>query len=87
MISLNLRVLIAASAILSSFFGLAGITLDLGLVAKHDLAVGRQLLARGRVARDELALDAGLDARSVPQDRDGGRRALRLRGERADAPG
>ncbi|MBL1275283.1 MAG: GHKL domain-containing protein [Ectothiorhodospiraceae bacterium] len=43
MISLNLRVLIAASAILSSFFGLAGVTLDRSYRANAEQAMEEQL--------------------------------------------
>ncbi|NOX91518.1 MAG: hypothetical protein GXP18_03420 [Gammaproteobacteria bacterium] len=44
MLSLNLRVLIAASAILSSFFGLAGVTLDQNYRSSVEQALGEQLL-------------------------------------------
>ncbi|MCF6255334.1 MAG: ATP-binding protein [Gammaproteobacteria bacterium] len=44
MLSLNLRVLIAASAILSSFFGLAGVTLDQNYRNSVEQALEEQLL-------------------------------------------
>lgn len=43
MLSLNLRVLIAASAILSSFFGLAGVTLDKNYRSSVEQALEEQL--------------------------------------------
>ncbi len=57
MLSLNLRVLIAASAILSSFFGLAGVTLDKNYRSSVEQALEEQLL--GSVYT--LIAAAGLD--------------------------
>jgi len=57
MLSLNLRVLIAASAILSSFFGLAGVTLDQNYRSSVEQALEEQLL--GSVYA--LIAAAGLD--------------------------
>jgi two-component system sensor histidine kinase PhoQ len=57
MLSLNLRVLIAASAILSSFFGLAGVTLDQNYRSSMEQALEEQLL--GSVYA--LIATAGLD--------------------------
>jgi len=44
MLSLNFRVLIAASAVLSSFFGLAGVTLDQNYRSRVEQALEDQLL-------------------------------------------
>lgn len=57
MLSLNLRVLIAASAVLSSFFGLAGVTLDRGYRANAEQALEAQL--QGHIYA--LIAAAGLD--------------------------
>ncbi len=57
MLSLNLRVLIAASTVLSSFFGLAGITLDRGYRANAERALEEQL--QGHVYA--LIAAAGID--------------------------
>lgn len=72
MLSLNLRVLIAASAILSSFFGLAGVTLDQNYRNSVEQALEEQLL--GSVYT--LIAAAGLDEKghlmmstSVPDQR------------------
>lgn len=72
MLSLNLRVLIAASAILSSFFGLAGVTLDKNYRNSVEQALEEQLL--GSVYT--LIAAAGLDetghltmSTSVPDQR------------------
>lgn len=60
-ISLNLRVLIAASAVLSSFFGLAGMTLDRIYHANVEHALEERLLGHVYV----LIAAAGLDANGI----------------------
>ena len=57
MLSLNLRVLIAASAILSSFFGLAGVTLD--KTYRHSVEQGLEEQLQGYIYT--LIASAGLD--------------------------
>ncbi|MDT8384248.1 MAG: ATP-binding protein [Gammaproteobacteria bacterium] len=63
MLSLNLRVLIAASAILSSFFGLAGFTLDRVYRSTLEQSMEEQL--QGHVYA--LIATAGLDEKGLMQ--------------------